>query len=57
MVSIESKTYDDAAGGWATICTVELPGGHTVRGPQFVTAPEDATDADLAAAILALYGV
>lgn len=53
-VAIESAVHDEALGGW-TVNGVSVVGGVTRRGPEFVALPASATEADLAAAILAAY--
>jgi hypothetical protein len=54
-VGLESAAYDAARSGWYTQ-GVSLIDGVMRRGPQFVEAPEDATEEALAEALLALYG-
>lgn len=53
MVTIISKTYNE--GGWSVECKVELKSG-TRAGLEYVSLGEDATEAELKAAILKAYG-
>lgn len=52
MVTIAHKEWTD--GGWLVVATIETPGA-TRAGAHVVDLPEHATDAELKAAILAMY--
>lgn len=51
---ISEKIWEN--GKWTIDCTIVAPDG-TRRGREFLELPEDATDAQLQAGLLALYGV
>lgn len=52
MVKISSRTWSD--GAWHVCATITLPHG-TLTAPHVLDLPEDASDAELSAAVLTLY--
>lgn len=54
MIDINSKTYDPEQGVWYVSYTLELPNGGRM-GTETLSLPEEATEAELGAAILKAY--
>lgn len=54
QVQIASRSYCAESGTWTAYASISLPDG-TRCGSHCVEVPEDATDDDLAAAIVAQY--
>lgn len=52
---IDSQSYDHDAGGWVVHAQIVSADGSTRTGPEFIPLPPTATEAEIRAALAALY--